>query len=436
MREYITKPNYVCALGAFTTALAIDGVVPILHAGPGCGAKLDGGIGTYNGCQGSGFVAPHILPSTNIGQKEAVFGGGELLAETIEQAIKAYKGELFTVFTGCVSEIVGDDVREVVSRFENADKPVILAETGGFKGNNLFGHEVFWNSVIDGYLKPAAVNSNLVNVFASVPFQNPFWFGDLKEIGRLLNKQGLEVNLIYGPSDGFSLDKIPSARFNLLISPWAGLKNVQKLEEKFGTPYLHFNYLPIGPTETAEFLRQTAEFAGIDGGAAQRIIDEENREYYYLIERASDELVKTRLLPSRFITVADALYAAGITRFLVNDIGLIPQIQYITDNPPPEFHDEITEVINDLDDGIKTPVVFVSGSGEAHDDILSRNFDDKAFIIGSGWEKSFAAEYSTKTLAVSAPLLDRMVLNRTYAGYTGALTLIEDICTPILGAYQ
>ncbi|MDR3145125.1 MAG: hydrogenase [Treponema sp.] len=438
MTEYIEKPRYVCALGAFETALAIEGVVPILHAGPGCGAKLGGGIGTLNGCQGSGRVNPHILPSTNIGEREVVFGGGERLAETIEGALKMYRGDLFVVFSGCTAAIVGDDIGEVASRFADAEKPILYVDGAGFKGNNLYGHETLWDTLIRDYLKPAEkLYPRRINVFSSVPFQHPFWYGDLRELARLLEAIGLEPNIVYGPGGGVSaLDAIPGAEYNLLVSPWVSLKNMRHLRERFGTPFLHEPVLPIGPTETGNFLRRVADFTGMETEGVRNFIDWEEGEYYYLVERAADEMVKTRLLPTRFITIADSLYGLGITRFLVNDMGLIPRTQYITDQVPEEYQEGIREAMRGLEGGISAPAVFVSGSGEAQDLIARGGFANKAFILGSGWERTFSAAQGTLSLPVATPLLDRMVLNRSYVGYHGALTLLEDMCSLILGRYQ
>ena len=44
MTRIIDQPRYVCALGAMQTVQGIYRGVPVLHAGPGCAAKLAGGI--------------------------------------------------------------------------------------------------------------------------------------------------------------------------------------------------------------------------------------------------------------------------------------------------------------------------------------------------------------------------------------------------------
>lgn len=129
------------------TVQAITRAIPILHSGPGCAQKLSDGTGS------SGYFSPNIFPCTSINEKDVVFGGTKKLETTIENALKVIDADLYVVLTGCIPEIVGDDTGEVVSRFEDADKPVIYASTAGFKGNNYIGHEQVIDAIIDQYLE-------------------------------------------------------------------------------------------------------------------------------------------------------------------------------------------------------------------------------------------------------------------------------------------
>ncbi|MCW2277693.1 nitrogenase component 1 [Heliophilum fasciatum] len=435
---YIDQPRVVCALGALESVLAIDRAVPVLHAGPGCSSKLSSAIGGLNGCQGSGYIGSHLIPCTNLGEKEVVFGGNERLADVIENSLKVIDGDLYIVLSGCTPEIVGDDVAEVVKRFADAEKPVIFAETAGFKGNNLKGHELVVNAIIEQYLKPAETkNSKQVNIWATVPFYDPFWVGNFKEIELLVRELGLEPNIVFGPKRGLTaLNKVPAAAFNLLLSPWVGLENVKLLEEKFGTPYLHIPVLPIGPTATSAFLRTLSQYAGIDSQLTEEVINRHEDEYYYFIERAADELLETRLLPRRFVTLTNSAYALGIAKYLINDMGLLPETQFIIDGTPEEHQENIRQEFQKIIDGYEVPVVFTEDGGWAQQEIRKIPFVGKPLIFGSAWERTFTEELDGYHLSVSAPVSDRMVLDRAYFGYRGALRLLEDIYTVILSDFQ
>lgn len=438
MSQHVEQVRHVCSLGALQSVLAIDRAVPILHAGPGCGQKLWGALGFQNGCQGSGYVGGHSVPCTNIGEKEVIFGGDERLRNIVKNSLEVIDADLFVILTGCTSDIVGDDVGEVAHRFQEQGKPVVFVETGGFKGTNLFGHELVLDAIIDQYLQPGeTVELGLVNIWSVVPFHDPFWVGNLKELGSLIAELGFKPNVIFGPGHGLdALAKVPKAQFNLLISPWVGLKNVKHLEEKFGTPYLHYPVLPIGPTETNKFLRNVGKYAGVDEEKIEKVISKYEADYYYYIERSADVLLETRLLPRRFITIADSFYSLGISKFLINDLGLLPETQYITDGVTEVYQADIEAEFKNFADGITANIVFDNDGGAVHEDIRKIKLRGRPLLIGSAWEKVLAEEINGYQLSVSMPVSDRLVLNRSYVGYDGALRLVEDIYSIVLEDFQ
>ncbi len=439
MARLVEQIRHVCALGALQTVQAIDRAVPILHAGPGCGQKLWGALAVENGCQGSGYIGGHSVPSTNASEKEIIFGGSERLREVIENSFKVLDADLYVVLTGCTSDIVGDDVGEVVRSFQAQGRPIVHAETGGFKGTNIYGHELVLEALIDQFLpEPGeAVQPGLVNVWASVPYHDAFWTGNLNGVGRLLSQIGLEPNLIFGPGRGVAaLRKIPRAQFNLVLSPWVGLRNANHLREKYGTPFLHYPALPIGPTETGKFLRAVGQFAGAAPETVAQLIKESEDDYYYYIERTADIILETRLMPRRFTAIADAFYTLGLARFLINDLGLLPETQFITDDTPPQYREAIAAEFGQFIEGIKAPVAFTNDGGEIHEQLRGVKFHSRPLILGSSWERVLAKELNGYQLSIALPVTDRMILNRSYVGYEGAQRLIEDVYTVVLQDFQ
>ncbi len=311
-------------------------------------------------------------------------------------------------------------------------------ETGGFKGDNYFGHELLWDAIIDQYLEEAdGVEQGLVNLWSVLPYQDPFWTGTLHTLADLLRAIGLKPNIIYGPGEGIgAVRRIPAAQFNLLVSPWAGLRTVKRLEERFGTPFLHYPALPIGATETGSFLRAVGAFAGIQSEAVEETIRREEARYYYYVERSADLLFETRFLPGHFVTIADSFYSLGLTRFLINDLGLIPEVQFVTEAVPEEYRPLVEAEFQKFDEGLVSPVHYGADGGTVRDELGKRRFRERPLILGSTWDRVITRELKGYPLSVAMPVSDRLVLNRTYAGYDGALRLTEDIYSVILGSFQ
>jgi len=407
------------------TVQAIDRALPILHSGPGCAQKLSENTGS------SGYFSPNIFPCTSINEKDVVFGGVKKLDSTIENALKVIDADLYVVLTGCIPEIVGDDSGEVVSRYEDSEKPVLYAPTAGFKGNNFKGHEQVIDAIVEQYLKKTDKKTpGLVNIWADVPYQDLFWLGNLRELEKLISELGLIPNTIFGYKRGIeNIKKIPEAQFNLLVSPWVGLSNVKKMERKFGTPYLHYPTLPIGATETSKFLRAVGEFAGVDKEKVEAVIKEHEDYYYYLIGRYADLFLENRVINKQFTVVADAHYSLGITKFLVNDLGLVPAKQFVVDDTPKNYRDEITAEFKKLNFGIEADVSFETDGYKIHEEIKNHDYHGYPLVLGGYYEKEVTENLKGNFLNVSWPFQDKVVLDDSYVGYTGGIRLIEDIYT-------
>lgn len=438
MSTCIEQPRYSCALGAQQSVVAIKRAIPILHSGPGCGDKINRLLG-----QGEGYAGGNTMPCTNASEAEIVFGGEEKLSQVIEGAFKVLDGDLFVVLTGCTSDIVGDDVGQVVGRYQAQDRPIVYVETGGFKSNNYVSHETVVKAIIDQYVdkvnRERDIVPGLVNVFATLPYQDPYWNGNLEEIKRILEGIGLQVNILFGAaSDGVTeWQSIPQAQCNLVVSAWSSLGIARHLEQKYGTPYYHFPYLPVGGNETTNFLRAVAGFAGVPAARAEAFIAKEEERFYQHIERMADFMLEFRYgLPRRFYTILDATYALGLAKYLLNELGILPAKQFIIDDTPEEFQAFIREQFAAISPFRSAEVEFLVDGGAVQEQIRNDKQKNRALLLGSGWERDLAREMGADLLIVSAPVAYRLVLSCGYAGYNGGLRLIEDLYDRVLDTYR
>lgn len=438
MSKFIEQPRYSCALGAQQSVVAIKRAVPILHAGPGCGTKINRLLG-----QGEGYAGGNTIPCTNASESEIVFGGEARLKSVIEGAFQVIDADLYVVLTGCTSDIVGDDIGQVTGEFQAQDKPIVYVETGGFKSNNYVSHETVVNAIIDQYVdkfnQDKTKINGLVNVFASIPYQDPYWNGNLEEIKRILEGIGLSVNILFGDqSEGIGEWKtIPNAAYNIVVNAWAGLGIAKHLEDKYGTPYFHFPYLPIGGAETTKFLRQVAKELNLAEERVEKFITKEEKRFYSHIERTADFMLEFRYgIPRRFYTILDASYAVGFSKYLLNELGIIPAKQFIIDNTPEEFHESIRNEFTHISEIRAADVEFLVDGGMIQEKIRNDEHKNRSLILGSAWERDLAKEIGADLLIVSVPVAYRLLLSCGYAGYNGGLRVIEDIYDRVLDTYR
>jgi nitrogenase molybdenum-iron protein beta chain len=396
-------------------------------------------MGLSNGGQSSIEYRHGAIPCTNLVEQDVVFGGTEKLEGVIRRSLEYYKKDLVLVISGCASGLIGDDIDSVISEFADADTPVIHAEAPGFKGSNLYGHEQVLLAIINQYL-PEGGNprEGLVNIFGVVPAYDAYWMSGLDEIERILRAVGLEPNIIYGNRNGKErLDDIPNAAFNLVIGPWVDLNVVQRLEEKYGTPYLHYPAYPIGPTETTRFLHTLAEYAKLDKERVEAFIKASEDEYYYYVARNLQWMYYGKNIPRKFVIIAQSAYTLGLAKYLINDIGFVPRGLYAVDVPSDKeaVASIFKEELADLDGGIQTEIVIEDDPGAIEERIHREKAQELlgsgiSYLFGSSWDGDLAADTNSFLLPVSAPN-GTIVVTRHFFGYRGGLNLLEYIFNTI-----
>ncbi|MDR1532221.1 MAG: hydrogenase [Clostridiales bacterium] len=439
----IEQERYTCAIGALQTVVAIPRAVPVLHSGPGCGEMIAGFFE-----RSTGYAGGSTSPCTNFSEKEVVFGGIDRLRQIIENTYKVLDTDLQVVLTGCTAGIVGDDAGSLTEEFRAQGKPIVSVETPGFMCNNFEAHSLVVNAIVgqyaDGFGNEPRSKDNTVNLLASVPYQDPFWKGNLVEYKRLLAGIGLEANILFGPFSGGVAEwrTIPSANFNILVSPWYGKPIADNLEQKYGQPYFWYRHIPVGANQTEEFLRGVLTFslengAQIDEPAARAFIKRESEAYYEEIDNLATFLLEFRYgLPNHVHILHDAGYVLGLSKFLLHETGIIPKEQFVTDNTPPEFQDELRRYLAAASAKREIPLYFEPDAGAAQEIIRKLSHAGRGLIIGSGWDKELAIEKNYDYLSAALPTPYRLVMTANYAGFTGGLRIIEDIYNSVLATYR
>jgi nitrogenase molybdenum-iron protein beta chain len=441
----IEQERYTCAIGALQSVVAIPKAVPILHSGPGCGEMIGGFFE-----RSTGYAGGSTSPCTNFSEREVVFGGIEKLRENIENTYKILDTELQVILTGCTAGIVGDDVDALAQELRESGKPIVSVETAGFKCNNFEAHSLVVNGIIHQYVSrfegdnPPRSEKNTVNLFASLPYQDAFWKGNLREYKRLLSGIGLKVHVLFGPeSEGVKeWQAIPRANFNILVSPWYGLPIVEELADTYDQPYTQFPHIPIGANETGRFLHQILAFAleqgaEIDIAKAEAFIFKEDYTYYEEIDNLATFLLEFRYgLPNHVHILHDAGYVLGLSKFLLHEVGIVPKEQFVTDNTPQQFQASIVAELATTSLKREIPIIFDPDAGKSQDKIRKLSHTGRGLIIGSGWDKELAKEKNYDFLSVALPTPYRLVMTTNYVGYTGGLRVIEDIYDTVLATYR
>lgn len=442
-RSYIERPRYSCALsGAMTTVSALPRGVPILHAAPGCAGNTTWTQMGGGALQVGGYCGALTVPGTNVGENDVVFGGERRLREELEHTFEVIDGDIFVVVTGCVPAMIGDDVRSVVNEFHDARHAVVVADTGGFKGNSYYGYDLVLEALFRQYVRPEVAKvARRVNLWGVVPSWDVFWRGNLAELRGLLRSLGLEVNAFFTQDDSArAIREAASASLNIVVSDVYGVRPAEIFRELHGTDFLQIP-MPIGPAASAEFLETVGERAGVTRRRIAAAVKRQTRAYFGYIETLADCFADMDL--QRYaVVIGDANYATAVPRFLVEDLGWLPELVVYTDLLEDEAKAALARRHERIAEPLRPKVVFETDSEqivrhfrelvpEGDGDRYQRRFSP-AFVVGSSLDRRFAATIGAAHLSVSFPVANRAVLDRGYAGFSGSLRLVEDLLSSIV----
>ena len=388
MSQVTENPKGGCVLAGINSVLgAIDRVCPIYHSGPGCCMQTTAADQGQSGHKSSRFVSSVSLPSTNMLEKEVVFGGTEKLRTTVQGAIDIIDADAYFVLTGCTAGIIGDDIVSVTEEFQDKGYSVYPIETPGFVGDSNLGYETVWTTMINQVIEEdVPKDDKLVNIFGIIPYHDPFWSGALEEIDRILSALGLKVNTFFTKHQGIeTIRKCSGAALNIIINPWLFKGPAKKMEQKFGIPSIRVPGLFVGATDTTKFVRQVAEAMHLDQEIVDKVIAAEE-EYVYDYLAQSVGVVSWK----RFAVVADANNAVGITRYLANDFSFTPVLVIVSE---PLFRqedkDRIVAQIEDLEYAEPPKVIFASDQYEINQ-ALREEEEEITLLIGISNEREVA----------------------------------------------
>ncbi len=431
MQTTIKSPRNGCGLhGAVQTVQEIKGIVPIVHSNSGC--AIQNYLANKASGLANGYVSGESIFSTDAQERHVIFGGASRLREQIKNTIKVADGDLYIVLNSCESAMVGDDVEAMTRESREQGESVIENLTAGFHGDSHYGYETVVADIVKKI--PLVKNiedgkqDNLVNVFGIIPQKDIYFKGDLAEVKRILNGIGLEVNTFFGPVNGVEeFTKAPNAALNLVFSKW-GNKAADQLGEQYGIPKLEFTGVPTGPKAVAEFVNEVAKKLSIDEEAVNGFLQNEEEEFNYYYQGLTDTFYE-ELVGKSVAVVGDESTVVRVGGFLKDYLGASVEIAIITDyfGAAERSKEEKSKEAVDL----AQDVYFTQDAKEIQD-ILAHN--DVDLILGSSLENPVAEKKEIVSLEISYPVYYKTIVNKTYAGNRGALTLIEDYSTAVKAA--
>lgn len=237
----------------------VKNILHITHGPIGCGyytwntrrnlARPEEGYDHFN----------QICLSTDMQERDVVFGGEKKLAQAIREAYEIFKPKYIGVFATCPVGLIGDDIKSVCEKAaEELGVTVIPVSCEGYKGvSQSAGHHIASNSLITRVVGTQELEDPTpfdVNIFGEYNIGGDVWV-----VKPLLEKIGYRVVSVFtGDSKFEDLARAHRAKLSILMCHRSINYSNKMMEQKFGVPWLKVNY--IGIEATIKSLREMAKF--------------------------------------------------------------------------------------------------------------------------------------------------------------------------------
>jgi len=212
--------------------------------------------------------------TTNLREKDVVYGAGDKLKKAIYEAQERYNPKAIFILTSCTTGIIGEDIEGAVADVQpHIDARIVPIHCEGVRSRLVqTGYDAFWHAVLK-YLvkKPEKKQTDLVNVASMLSYT----WQDRLEIQRLLGKIGLRANLIPEFATVEQFQQLSEAAVTAPLCPTYTDYLSRGLEQEYGVPYFMYPS-PMGITNTDEWLRQIGKYTG-RSDEVEALIEEEHR---------------------------------------------------------------------------------------------------------------------------------------------------------------
>lgn len=430
-RQALTvNPAKTCQpVGAMYAALGIHGCLPHSHGSQGCCAYHRSALTRH-------YKDPIMATTSSFTEGASVFGGQANLVESINNIFSLYNPDVIAVHTTCLSEVIGDDLPQIISKAE-ADgripkgKRVFHANTPSFKGSHVTGFSAMTQAMVQYFSRNTGRKIHQVNVIPG--FVEP---SDMAEIKRIAAEMGIKTVLfpdtsgvVNSPMDGrfhmypkggATIEQIASAgdsMHTLALGATASAAAARLLDTKCKVRCSILD-LPIGIRATDVLVDSLRKIAGV--GVPESIMTERGQAVDVMAD------MHQYFYRKKVALVGDPDHMTALAQFL-SDLDMT--ILYVVTGTPagPKFERRIREAAGD-----KTIIRAGLGSDMFRFHQLIRQ-EKPDLIFGNTYAKYVARDEDIPLIRIGFPIYDRV--GHQYfpiTGYRGALRLLERMLNALL----
>ncbi|MFA5256693.1 MAG: nitrogenase iron-molybdenum cofactor biosynthesis protein NifE [Opitutales bacterium] len=245
-----------CAFcGSRVVLYPIADAVHIVHGPIGCAAfNWD-----IRGSLSSGPQMHRNSYSTDIAEKEVIFGGEKKLKAALDELITDLHPKAAFVYSTCIVGLIGDDVNSIC-KVASAKHgiPVIPVDSPGFKGTKKLGYQAACDalSTLIGTGDIGDIGPVSINLLGEFNIAGEAWM-----IREYFEKIGIEVvSTLTGDGRVGDVQRAHGAKLNLVQCSGSMTALAKEMQERFGIPFKRVSF--FGMEDTAKAIYDAAQFFG------------------------------------------------------------------------------------------------------------------------------------------------------------------------------
>lgn len=425
------NPAKTCQpVGAMYAALGLHGCLPHSHGSQGCCSYHRSALTRH-------FKEPVMAATSSFSEGSSVFGGSTNLVAAIETIFTVYEPDVIAVHTTCLSETIGDDMTQIISK-ANEDgkipdgKKVIYCNTPSYVGTHVTGYSNQLAAFVKFYSTATPKKKNVVNLIAG--WMEPSDMREIKRIAAVMEARTIMFPDMSGvldapltgkyemyPSGGTTQsDMIATgdSKFSIGLGAYSTEDACIKLENKCKVKFEVLE-IPIGLKATDRFITSLSRHANLP--VPDALTEERGR----LIDLIADN--SKYFWGKRVALFGDPDTLIPLVEFLVT-LDMKP-VYIVTGTPGKHFDEEMTNILKDIPEA-----KFKSGERadmfQLHQWIKQEPVD---LLIGNSYGKYIARDENIPFIRMGFPIVDRPGHNFfPHTGYVGASNIAINILEKFL----
>lgn len=239
--------------GSRVVLYPVTDALHLVHGPIGCAAYT----WDIRGALSSGTELHRLSFSTDLGEKDVIYGGEAKLYNTLITLIDKYNPEAAFVYSTCIVGIIGDDVDSVCKRVEKEKGiSVISVHSEGFKGSKKDGYRAACEALfrLTGTGDTRDISDYSINILGEFNLAGEAWI-----IKDYYKRMGVEVvSTITGDARIEDIRRAHGAKLNVVQCSGSMTSLAKMMKEKYGIPYIRVSY--FGIEDVSKALYDVAEF--------------------------------------------------------------------------------------------------------------------------------------------------------------------------------